>query len=250
MIKKEILDTLKQAGTFAILALIIPVVYLVNSLRLENNQDFIHYLDWGLTFLFPALILYMSWSIFGKEDSEDSWDYLRTLPVGRWKLFLIKTLPRIVLTIPIVCWMTFYRWGWTMYPEGNTMLWITVSLLTASSGFFLGLAERKNPAMVLLFSLPVLFLTEYVEGTGLSWETSIWFFLNVMKPNGWEYAGLFFWFSRISLLLFTLIPAALPVLALIPLYRDWNSCSKKAMSLKAAKRMAIPVMVLVAIHLI
>ncbi|MCK5842561.1 MAG: hypothetical protein KAH31_10360, partial [Candidatus Sabulitectum sp.] len=90
MLKKEIMDTLKQTGLVLSFLLIIPLVYGVNQFRLEENMTFFVYTLWGLTFILPLLSFFLAYTMFASDDHEGAAEYLKSLPLLKWKLLAVK----------------------------------------------------------------------------------------------------------------------------------------------------------------
>ncbi len=71
MLKKEILDTLKQTGLVLSFLLLIPIIFGINQMRFnEEALNFMWYFDWGLSYLIPVLIIYLAYNMFASEDSD------------------------------------------------------------------------------------------------------------------------------------------------------------------------------------
>lgn len=260
MLKREILDTLKQTAVILSFLLIIPLVYSVNQFRLEENMTFFAYTFWGLTFIIPLLSFFLAYRMFASDDQEGAAEYLKSLPVSRWRLLGVKILPRFIIILLLICLSSkvlsapWYRVGvyspWSAFGFEGFLKSTLIVLTMMSSGFVLGISDRKNPLLVLCLLVPVLFLYESLSpyGSILSSELTWFFYFNVMQPNGLEQLWLFHLARFITYIVGTALPAILPTLVLIPVYKSWDCSSAKIRSKRIMKRMAIPLGFIVALY--
>ncbi|MEA3267166.1 MAG: ABC transporter permease subunit [Candidatus Fermentibacteria bacterium] len=260
MWKKEITDTLKQTARVLSFLLIIPLVYGVNQFRLEENMTFFVYTLWGLTFILPILSFILAYTMFASDDSEGAAEYLRSLPVSRWKLLAVKILPRFILFILLMFFCrkvlaTFWFGAgissvWSAFGvEGflkNTLIVLTVM----AGGFVLGISNRKNPFLILCLLVPVVFLYATLSPYGSILSSKlIWvYYFNFMEPLGIEQLWVFNLGRFLTYMIGTALPGVLPILVLIPVYRSWDCSSGKVRSERIMKRMAIPLGFIIALY--
>ncbi len=235
MLKKEIIDTLKQTALVACFLAVIPVVFLVNSARLSGEQSFEEYVVLGLYLDFYLLVMWLAYEMFAGEDTDDSEDYLKTLPVTRWKLLAVKTLPRLAMV-----WAIGAVLNLTSVPVYDSLLVSVVfSAGVMLSGFLLGISNRRNPVLVAVFFA----ITTYPV---LSVFVSYLVFLQTGAPLVslvWNHWVLY----KILDGLLLVVPATLPYLLLFPVFRSWDCSSKQVRSEKMLKRLALPAVAYVVI---
>ena len=257
MLKKEILDTLKQTGIVLSFLLLMPIIFGINQMRFGEEQlSFLWYIDWGMRFLIPALLLYLSFMLFANENLNTATEYLQSLPISKWKLLLMKIAPRLVIILIVLLTYSaiFFHTPdhyivnapWSLYssitrlsPQVYILLIILTSLI---SGFFLGISDRKNPILIIAFALPILFLILNKVDVPVSF---------IRKMNYWLYSyfgnksyNLMWSILRFSHLY---LPATLPFFALIPVFKSWDASSGKIRSQRILKRMAAPLTLIIAL---
>ena len=263
MLKKEILDTLKQTGLILSFLLITPLIYGVNQLRLEENMSFFVYSFSGLAFLLQLLSFFLAYKMFDSDDQEAAAEYLKSLPISRWKLLAVKILPRFILILLLV--FASHKYLEAFWPRvGISFSWFSfgiegifqsalITLTILVNGFVLGISERKNPFILLFLLMPVLFLymnmSPYGYGSILSSELTWLFYFNIIEPNGFEF-GVFRLAIFIAYIVGTALPAILPTLLLIPVYKSWDCSSAKIRSNKIMKRMAIPLGFVITLYVV
>jgi len=251
MLKKEITDTLKQTALVLSFILLMPVVYTINTMRFGGEQlCFTWYIDWGMSFLIPVLILYLSYMIFSGEDSSGAAEYLKSLPVSNWKLLAVKVIPRFVVVLGlVVIYETLFmeniahigRFAWLYLPYNRLSILhaFLVILIPLVSGFVLGISNRKSPILYLALVIPALYLA-------LSHYQVYSFSSNYFYRIWWRYfsnTGIFLPFFLDSLLT-VYFPAVLPLLVLIPVFKSWDTSSGKIRSQRILKRMAAPLLLI------
>lgn len=247
MWKKEIVDTLKQTGFVLSFLLVIPVVFWINSMRLTDNQSFMHYAVAGIVLSFLMLILTLAYQMFSREDSDNASEYLKSLPFSRWKLLSVKILPRLgVIWIFIFAYLCFVWFPPAQISSSDEFFRIglistellivsTFSLMVMLSGFLLGISDRRNPVLITAFLLLIL----YPLFPGLM--LAIRLFENVLMHQ------------RNQLLILTsinttiLLPTVISLCILIPLYKSWDCASGKIRSQRMLKRMVIPTALIAAL---
>lgn len=256
MLKKEITDTLKQTALVLGFSVLIPVIFAANSARFPDEPlSFMWYLEWGFGYLIPFLTLYLAYNMFSAEDADGATEYIRSLPVSRWKLLAAKTLPR--LTVAVVLSFAYTALVQRLWiPDGVEVTWWNAFLSTSSHlpggisigfpvllmtyGFIAGIADRKNPILILAVSVPILYMI-FSEGFSISHIYHIWWKLfqtdqynHVMRLIN-SFAGIYF-------------PATLPLLVLIPVFKSWDVSSGKIRSQRVLKRIAGPLVLIIALY--
>lgn len=260
MLKKEIIDTLKQTALVLSFLLIIPLVYSVNQFRLEENMTFFVYILWGLTFILPLLSFYLAYTMFASDDREGAAEYLKSLPLSKWKLLAVKILPRSILILLLVLACNKYLvafWpragissAWFAFGVGGFLKSTLIVLTVIASGFVLGISDRKNPFLVLCLLVPILFLYETLSSYGSVLSSKlIWlYYFNFMEALGIEQFWVFNLGRFLTYIVGTALPAVLPILVLIPVYKSWDCSSGKVRSERIMKRMAIPMGFIIALY--
>lgn len=260
MLRKEIMDTLKQTGLVLSFLLIIPLVYGANHIRLDENMTFFVYTLWGLTFILPLLSFLLAYTMFASDDSEGAAGYLKSLPLSKRKLLAVKILPRTILILLLILACNKYLvafWpragissAWFAFGVEGFLKSALVLLLVMAGGFVLGISDRKNPFLVLCLLVPVLFLYEAQSPYGsLLSSKLVWiFYFDFMETLGIEQLWVFNLGRFLTYVIGTALPAVLPILVLIPVYRSWDCSSEKVRSEIIMKRMAIPMGFIIALY--
>lgn len=232
MLKKEILDTLKQTALVLSFLLIIPIVFWINSVRLDGNISFIKYLEIGRILDLQLLIAWLAYGMFANEDSEDAEEYLQSLPYSKWKLLGIKILPRIAIVwlLDVVVSLPTLSIRYSMYNSISTALLLPV--LVMFSGFILGISERRNPVLILCF---VLLITYSVLVGPVIASLFLWSPLH-------EYYGNLYLILRSCV---TFLPLFVTTILLVPIIKKWDCSSARIRSQRILKRVAVPVVVVV-----
>jgi ABC-type transport system involved in multi-copper enzyme maturation permease subunit len=68
--------------------------YLLDSTVFHAGFGLLFYISNFVGLALLALAFRMALTVFGREDRDGALEYLLSLPVGRWKLFLCKTATR------------------------------------------------------------------------------------------------------------------------------------------------------------
>ena len=246
MWKKEISDTLKQTALVLSFLLVIPVVFWINSMRLTDNQTFSHYAGAGIALTLPLLMLYLAYMMFSREDSDNASEYLESLPLSKLKLLLLKVLPRLVAFWFFFIGYSLYLWlspaqissndGFFLigYSITELVMAAVIPLLAMLSGFLLGISDRRNPVLVAVFFLLVLF--PLVPGPLLA--ISLYDTFLVHNTN-----------HLLSILSMAGVILLIPLLSILPplsVYGRQRFSSKKIVSQRMLKEMAIPTMLIIA----
>lgn len=111
MLKKEIINVIKQTSYFLLAVLILPEILLITTIVNDVSyfQLFFPLLQSGLLFW----ALFMGISLFSSEHGQRGMEYLLSLPYTRLQLISLKILPRafVVLTLYFVCWLLYAKGG-------------------------------------------------------------------------------------------------------------------------------------------
>jgi hypothetical protein len=111
MLKKEIINVLKQTSYFLLAVLILPGILLVTTIVNDVSyfQLFFPLLQYGLLFW----ALFMGISLFSSEQGQRGMEYLLSLPYTRLRLIGLKILPRafVVLALYFACWLLYAEGG-------------------------------------------------------------------------------------------------------------------------------------------
>ena len=255
MLKKEILDTLKQTTLILSFLLLVPLIFGINQIRLhEEDLNLMWYFDWSLSYLIPSLIIYLAYNVFASEDSDGASEYLRTLPMSRWKLLAGKIFPRfVVLMILVLLYEAFFHdshahmaeFGWFANPQRPLYPVHLVLLILAPLiyGFMLGISDRKSVILPIAFAIPVLYLTF----SGFAFFNPLSHVLyNLWWPR-FPHTDIDVFF-RLNSIVLNLIPVLLPMIALIPEYKSWDCSSGKIRSTRILKRMSFPLGLLIVLY--
>ncbi len=237
--RKEIMSTLKQTALVLSFLLLIPIVFLVNSMILQDNPPFSYYLTSGVMLGIILLALILAYTMFNSKNAEFHPPGSKT----KWKFLAVKILPR--LTVVWILMLAFLIIG-AMPPEqiagsafmrilgirlGEFLVIFCVPLLIMLSGFFLGIADRRSPLLVGGFLLAM----TYPIFTGP--KILILVFDKIFIPSRITAIATL----DLATLITVLLPSALAVCVLIPLYKSWNTPSEKIKSQRMLKRIAGPV---------
>ncbi len=254
MWKKEITDTLKQTALVLSFLLLIPVIFGINQMRFSSESlSFSWYIDWGMSFLLPILMLYLSYMMFASEDSDGATEYLKSLPVNKWKLLAIKIFPRfaVIVVIAFVYHSIFMsdfvhsgRFFWFYYSPGSLSLLKSLTLIITPLffGFMLGISSRSNVFLALAFLLTI----SYFVFAGYNFMSLLSrHFYRLWWPV-FSNANIASFFVLDSVLRIFL-PTLLPVLVLVPVFKSWDVSSGKIRSQIMLKRMAGPLALIIAL---
>ena len=243
MLKKEILDTLKQTGFVMSFLLLVPIIFWINTYRLEDNLPFLHYAGAGMILALFMLMLTLAYMMFSKEDSDNAAEYLESLPFSRWKLLLIKVLPRVAIiwiftfAYCLFIWFppdqiassdNFFNTGFRI---GEIVAFSAIAVIAMMAGFFLGISDRKNPVLGAAFLLIVLY--PLVPGPLLAISLFNHVLVNYPKDA---------LFVLLSLGATILLVPSLTLLVPLSVYRTGGCISGKMIRSRMLKRMAVPTM--------
>ncbi|MCK5132157.1 MAG: hypothetical protein KAR40_08420 [Candidatus Sabulitectum sp.] len=241
MLKKEIMDTLKQTTLVLSFLLLIPIVFWVNNMILQDNPPFSFYLTSGVMLGITLLAFSLAYTMFSSK--RDEFKNLLSTASSKWELLAVKTLPR--LTVVWILMLAFLIIG-AMPPEqiagsafmrilgirlGEFLVIFSVPLLIMLSGFFLGMADKKSPLLIGCFLLAM----TYPLLTGPKILINV--FDKVFIPLRITAIATL----DVATIITVLLPSALVVCVLIPFYKSWNASSEKIKKERMLKRMAGPV---------
>lgn len=247
MLKKEIMDTLKQTALVLSFLLLMPIIFGINQMRFSSETlSFSWYIDWGMNFLLPILMLYLSYMVFASEDADKATEYLKSLPVNKWKLLAIKILPRFVTIVVIsfvyhsIFMSEFVHQGrffWFYHSPGSLSLLkpLTLIITPLLFGFILGISSRSNVFLALAFLLTI----SYFVFAGFNFMSSLSRHLYRLWCTVFPNANIGNFFALDSVLRIYL-PTLLPVLVLLPVFKSWDCSSGRIRSQRMLKRMAAP----------
>jgi len=241
MIKREILNTLRQTALTLSFGLLLPVVYWINEQRLVENKPFGHYAEFGAMTLLVFLVLNLAYTMFASEDKDGAGEYLKSLPIPKLRLLCMKILPRLLVSL-------FFLFGYVFtvsplasrFTTGEYFVVFIPTLVVMLSGFLLGISDRKNPFLAGLLLLPAFYwilsgpLAASIAGGILMKHTNF-----IYETTGSSIAQMRFCFDA-SQLTMNLLPTLLPVAVLLPLYRKWDCSSGKLRSQEMLKRLILP----------
>ena len=259
MWKKEITDTLRQTASLLSFLLVVPLMFGINQLRLENNLTFFSYAVWGILAVAPLLVFYLAYTMFASDDKDGAQEYLKSLPLPYQNIFWMKVLPRFVSALLFILaanWLVHKYW-WT---HGMSAFWLSVDIegylesifmvaVAMLYGFLLGISDRRNPFLAIAFMIPVLFIL-LSSDTQVTHKILYFLFSRVMKPLGLMHLWFFNLLRVVSFIIAVVIPAVLPLLVLIPVFKSWDASSGKIRSQRILKRMAMPLTLIIALFTI
>ncbi|MFO7626871.1 MAG: hypothetical protein R6V62_06415 [Candidatus Fermentibacteraceae bacterium] len=252
LLRREIRDTLGQTGAMLLFLLLIPLLYAVNNARFGGTMSLSHHLFYGGLFVLAATLLVLARLMLERENRDGAMEYLKTLPLTPAQVLRLKVLPRLVVSWILVWLFVKISFGGlvSMMRTGMTgwelfLLFLLPPALLLTGGFLYGVSGRKGALPALMLLIPVLyillpgqqvahslfgaFLSRYGEGMGLA---------GVRATLG------------ICFIIGTLLPPLLSLLALMPLFRQWQSTPEKVLSERIVRRAAIPTVLMLALFLI
>jgi hypothetical protein len=111
MLKKEIINVLKQTFYFLLAALAMPGILIVTSI--VGGQPFFQVFFPLFQFSLLFYALFMGISLFSTEHGQRGMEYLLSLPYSRLRLIGQKILPRafVVLALYFVCMLLYVKGG-------------------------------------------------------------------------------------------------------------------------------------------
>jgi hypothetical protein len=258
MWKKEITDTLRQTASVLSFLLVVPLMFGINQLRLENNLSFFSYAVWGILAVTLLLVFYLAWTMFASDDKDGAQEYLKSLPLTNRNIFWMKVIPRFVaalLFILVANWLVDKYWWthgmsavWTnSYADGHLASMFIVPAVAMIYGFLLGISGRRNPFLAIAFIIPVLYLL-LSPGTRVQNSTLFFLYFHVMVPLGMMDLWFFNLLRVVSFIIAAVIPATLPLLVLIPVFKSWDAPSGRIRSHTILKRIAAPLMLIIFLY--
>lgn len=237
MLRKEIMESLKQTAVILSFMLLIPIIHQVNEMRLTGGTSTLSaYMMNGGLICFALLIAGLAYMMFSSEDNDDAMEYLKSLPVSKWELLKIKILPRlVVLSVPILGFIIFLA---LMSPSEMADYFFLLAapvaltvIIALISGFFLGISDRKNPiligSMTLIGSYPIFLGTTIVHRISRDIANQ-------------THAEIPLYLYALVHFVTVAVPAVIPLCLLIPIYKSWDCRSGKVRSQAILKRLAVP----------
>jgi len=254
MLNMEISDTLKQTGTVLAFLAVIPPVYLVNSMRLGGDASFAHHAFYGSLFTVAFLMMTLATSMFRRERSDDAMQYLKTLPLSPARVAARKIIPRLFASwiVAVLFAIVFFRGLLLIHRSGSVLdavFTVNVILLAPAllmaGGFLFDVSGRKSPVLALMLALPALFV---FTAAGNGWFPLLRLFLRLWR---WSMTpGLFHAAAILSVALGVVLPAMLPLLVLVPVYRAWVRTPERVLTRRMIRRAIIPAVALLALFVL
>lgn len=179
MLKKEFRDTLRILLESSMLMLSIPFIMLISFIfgldspggDLSTKSDLVRAVALLTAFAFAG---YSGMAFFLSERRDKGFEYLLTLPISRWKIFLYKLAPRLLVLLLI--FVLFALLG------GATVKGILYPLLTVQIGMiFLSLAFSSYFAGFIAFVLLGFFYSLGIK--------FVWYALYVLDGNSYGLFG-------------------------------------------------------------
>jgi ABC-type transport system involved in multi-copper enzyme maturation permease subunit len=220
MLDREFRAALLQFGSVIALLAVMPLVFLLDSSFYRTGVLLEEYLIGGYSLLWIVGALYLAYNMFRGEEQDGAKEYLLSLPVGRGRLLLLKTIPRmaVLLTAALIEGMLG-----THQFVGTGML-IAFIVFSQVCGFILGIVGRRSLSARLILFTMVVFV----------------YIINSTPPRFMLYDILLLRSSVPYLLLET----SLLTLILMPVYRDWDLKPMAARESRLAKLSIGPLLIL------
>lgn len=234
MLRNEIRKTIRQTLLTLSFGLLLPVVYWINENRLAENKPFAEYLEAGAMLMVTALIANLSYSMFSTEDSDSAFEYLKTLPLTKWKLAGLKILPRFFVSFLLLMGFNVFVSPSAMPVKDGvalTLYELPILVLSLSSGFFLGIANRKNAVLITLFLIPV-------------------FYLLMVVPLATETIGTVTCANKFLSWCLDMLIGFLPLAAVLSVYRKWDCSSMQLRTRAMMKKLLLPTSLILVITLL
>lgn len=251
LLRREIGDTLRQTGAMLFFLLPIPLLYALNNARFGGGTSLYHHFFYGGFFVLAAILLVLPRFMFERECRDGAMEYLKTLPLTPARVLWVKILPRLVVSW-IFVWL-FVRvffgglfslmtglGGWEL-----CLLFFLPAALLMAGGFLHGVSGRKGALPVLMLLIPVLYI--FFPGQDVAHSLFVAFLRRYREGMS---LGVLYAARAISLTIGVSLPPLLTLLALMPLFRQWQSTPEKVLSQRIVRRAAIPTALLLALFLI
>jgi hypothetical protein len=247
MLTNEFRYCLRQTAIILAVLVMAPASYLLDSTQFHAGFGLLFYISNFVGLALLALALLMALTVFGRENRDGALEYLLSLPVGRWKFFICKTVPRCMILLAL------------LVPH-QLLLHIRLQSLDPLGGCILPFSFTNNLALMMLLVL-LGFLWGVIGGrrtiTGLVLLTTVsglwvlypWGFVGLSPDNlGIGLLKLFaslglrdaYLFQHLSWTMSLLIVAGLLTAAFLPIYRKWGLGSARSRETAFLRLAVIP----------
>lgn len=245
MLDREIADTMRQTGIVSAFLLVIPPLYLVNSIRLGSEANLTHHVVCGSLLTVAFLMITLATSMFRRERTEGAMHYLKTLPISPARVAVRKIIPRLFASwiMAMLAATAFFRgvfcipWNLSLLNALSIFDVVLVApALLMVGGFLFDVSGRKSPVLAVMLALPALFL--------LTTARNGWFPVFRLLLGLWRWnmtPEIIHAASIIAVALGVVLPALVPLIALIPVYRVWYQTPEKVLTQRMIHRISIPV---------
>ena len=247
MFLREIKDTLRQTGFIMAFYAMTPFLYLIDRNFYQTGTTFFEYIGVGYTLFWIITAVYLAYNMFRAEDSDDAREYLLSLPISRWKLFIFKMVPRVAILSVLAVFQGYISYfccrdvtSW----YSNSVHGMAFIVFVQICGFILGIVGRKSwiaRSVLLVMVICVLLGLGIIDMIferviDVLWESQP--FSVVVKWNNL--------FRNSSLFLNIAVNFALLALIIVPIYKSWDLKPMRVRELRFAKRSIIPLLILAA----
>ncbi|MBD3278090.1 MAG: ABC transporter permease subunit, partial [Candidatus Aegiribacteria sp.] len=142
MFRLELKATLRQTLFVMGFMVIMPLLYLLDSSVYMTGTSLVDYMlgGYGLLWLITAGCL--AYNMFRKEDEDDAEEYLLSLPISRYNLLAVKTVPRFAVLAGLELLFRLLTGRQMWFSDFPGMIVFLICILLC--GFMLGLAGRKS----------------------------------------------------------------------------------------------------------
>ena len=246
MLKLELRYCLRQTLITLILFTVAPMMYLLDVSTYKTGLGLLWYMSNGSGLAILSLSILMAMTTFGRERRDNGLEYLLSLPIGRWKLFLNKVIPRLLILMVLLV-------------VHQVLLHITSSYYSVLGGCLLSFSITNNFALLLLivllgFAWGVIGTGRVVSGlvfmtilTGL-WMLYPWGLFTVSQDLNMSMLRFFSMFGLRGVYLGEMLPwtiswvlvTGLLVIAFVPVYRRWDVGSSRSREIAFLKLASIP----------
>lgn len=247
MFFKELKDTLRQTGFIMAFFILVPVLYLIDHTFYNTGMNFSEYISNGLDLFILITAMYVGYNMFKAEEEDGAKEYLLSLPVSRWSLFLNKLTPRVIVLIPLlVSGMLVYEFAETngvafgfflnWFLGFNNLIFLLIFIQIC--GFILGLVGWESWITRLMLLVMVVCIWQY-SSIALVFE-------NILRSIiGWRKMielG-FGWYSSTNAYIDGIFNYALLAYILVPLLGMWDLKPIRVREVWFQKRAFLPMIV-------
>ena len=161
--KRELKVALRQSLFVLSFYSLVPLLYLLDISVYRSGFTFMEYMSNGLDLFILLSAGYLAYNMFRTEEKQGGMEYLLSLPLGRVKLLLVKTLSRMAVLLPLVAAGRILLG--ILYTQGSVLVSVFIEwragilymvlfvLFVQLCGYVLGLVGRKSwsTRLILLF---------------------------------------------------------------------------------------------------